>query len=449
MADIVVLGAGLTGLATALLLTRDGHRVTVLDRDPAPPAPGTEWESWDRPGVAQFRFSHIMLPHWHAQMRAALPDVLDRLAAAGGCRLDLAAMLPPAAWDGGRSGDGRFATLTARRPVLEAAFASPVDVRRPVRVTGLVARDRHVTGVRLADGTVVPAELVVDCGGRRSALPAWLAEAGCGRPRDQRDDAGFVYYGRHFRGTMPVAAGPLLHHHDSVSVLTLPADNDTWSVAIVASGRDHALRALRDPDRWNAALARYPLAAHWARGTPLTGVDVMGGLVDRWRGMVVDGVPVATGVVAVGDAACCTNPSLGRGASIGLLHARTLRDLLRETGPDEPEKLVLRFAERTAAVIEPLYRATYWFDRHRIAEIDSDVAGLDYRPADPRWQASRALYGAALRDPLAARANLTLGTLLGNPAEVFADPAVTARLGGDPRYPLPGPRREELLAAIA
>ena len=38
MAEILVLGAGLTGLTTAMLLARDGHDVTVLERDPAPAA---------------------------------------------------------------------------------------------------------------------------------------------------------------------------------------------------------------------------------------------------------------------------------------------------------------------------------------------------------------------------------------------------------------------------
>jgi phytoene dehydrogenase-like protein len=37
MADIVVLGAGLNGLAAGMLLARDGHRVTALERDPAEP----------------------------------------------------------------------------------------------------------------------------------------------------------------------------------------------------------------------------------------------------------------------------------------------------------------------------------------------------------------------------------------------------------------------------
>jgi glycine/D-amino acid oxidase-like deaminating enzyme len=51
MADIAVLGAGLTGLTTALLLTSDGHRVAVLERDPVRP-PGTAeeiWAGWERP----------------------------------------------------------------------------------------------------------------------------------------------------------------------------------------------------------------------------------------------------------------------------------------------------------------------------------------------------------------------------------------------------------------
>ena len=37
MADVVVVGGGVVGLCGSLLLARDGHRVTLLERDPAPP----------------------------------------------------------------------------------------------------------------------------------------------------------------------------------------------------------------------------------------------------------------------------------------------------------------------------------------------------------------------------------------------------------------------------
>jgi hypothetical protein len=138
----------------------------------------------------------------------------------------------------------------------------------------------------------------------------------------------------------------------------------------------------------------------------------MAGLEDRYRRLVVDGVPVATGVVAVGDARACTNPSLGRGASIGLLHACTLRDVLRDVGPGDPEKLVRRFDEVTAAVVEPQYRTTLWFDRNRLAEIDADAD--DAAPAqtdDFRWTAGKALFAASLADQDLAREYLSVAML--------------------------------------
>jgi 2-polyprenyl-6-methoxyphenol hydroxylase-like FAD-dependent oxidoreductase len=326
-----------------------------------------------------------------------------------------------------------------------------VEIWRGVTVTGLDMAGTHVTGVH-ADGRIERADLVVDCGGRRSALGAWLVAAGARAPLEEREDSGFVYYGRHFRGDMPAARTHNLQHYDSVSILTLPADNGTWSVVVTTSSRDKAVRALRDPAIWDAVVARYPLAEQWCDGKPITGVDVMAGIEDRHRSLVIDGEPVATGVVAVGDAWACTNPSLGRGASIGLLHARCLRDVLRETGTDDRGKLVRRFDEVTAEVVEPLYRATLWYDRHRLAEMAAEIDGEPYRTDDMRWHANRATVAAAIDDADITRAQLALASLITTPTELYAQPGLLDRImslgAGAPRFPLPGPSRRELLEVL-
>ena len=48
MGAIVVCGGGPVGLCAAMLLARDGHGVTVFERDgvPTPRRPADAWERW-------------------------------------------------------------------------------------------------------------------------------------------------------------------------------------------------------------------------------------------------------------------------------------------------------------------------------------------------------------------------------------------------------------------
>ena len=360
MAQIVVIGGGLVGLTAGMLLARDGHQVTVTERDAAGPRgrAGDVWQRWDRRGVNQFRQLHFMLPRWRAVMERELPEVIAELEALGGVRTSMLGTLPDEMTGGKRDGDERFETVTGRRPVLEAAVAQAakctdgLTVCRGVAVTGLVTGAEsipgvpYVAGVTIGGATQVHADLVVDAAGRRSPVSGMLAAIGARRPDEEKEDCGFVYYARHFRspdGSCPPAMERLLQHFEGVSILTLPCDSGTWGVGFVTSARDKELRALRAVPAWEAALALFPNVAHWGAAEPITGVQVIAGIEDRHRSHVVDGEPVVTGLAAVGDAWACTNPSLGRGASIGLLHACALRDLLREVSPDEPERLARRF----------------------------------------------------------------------------------------------------------
>src|SRR5690349_1302351 len=111
MATVVVLGAGMNGLTTAMLLAGDGHEVTVLERDPAGP-PTLAWEQWQRPGVGQFRRAHYMLPRWRTEIEESLPALLDELVAAGGRRFDVLDAVPEERRGPRRAEDARFATVT-------------------------------------------------------------------------------------------------------------------------------------------------------------------------------------------------------------------------------------------------------------------------------------------------------------------------------------------------
>ncbi len=356
MAQIVVTGGGVAGLAASMLLAEDGHEVTLLERDAAePPAPTEAWEAWERRGVNQFRLLHFFMPRFRILLEQELPQVSKALEAAGAMRFNPIEGAPVEMTGGARAGDEDFTSITARRPVLEAVLAAAaratpgLTVRRGVAVGGLVAGAQairgvpHVTGVRTAAGEEIPADLVVDATGRRSPLPQWLESAGARRPVEELEDSGFVYYGRHFRsadGTTPPPLGPLLQSYGSVSVLTLPADNGTWGVGVISSGADTAMRGLRDIERWTAVVQSLPLAAHWLDGEPIEDrIVTMAKIEDRHRSFTVDGAPVATGVVAVADSWACTNPSLGRGASIGMMHCVALRDTLAQCRCRRPRRL--------------------------------------------------------------------------------------------------------------
>jgi 2-polyprenyl-6-methoxyphenol hydroxylase-like FAD-dependent oxidoreductase len=467
MARIVMAGGGIAALTTAMLLAGDGHEVTVLERDPStPPGPAAAWDEWRRRFVAQFRLPHLLVARFRAEVDRELPRLAEALDQAGALRFNPLALAPPAAIGGFREADRAYEMLTGRRAVMEAVIAAAaqdtpgVRVRRGVEVAGLVTGDPapgavpRVTGVRTADGEQITGDLVVDVTGRRSPLGRWLADCGAAPPHEEAEDSGFLYYGRHFRsadGLVPPMLGPGLQEYGTVSSLTLPADHGTWSVVLVISATDTALSGLSQAATWTAVVKALPLAAHWLDGEPLEDhIVTIAKIEDRHRSLVVGGQPVATGVVGLADAWGCTNPSLGRGISIGVLHGRVLRDTLRRSDPGDAGRFAADFHQATAATVEPWYRATVRFDRHRLGEIDAEIRGAPYEPGDPWWAEASGLQLAAVRDPDCLRANLDVINVLRTPDEVLADPVIAgraraayARRGEAPAF---GPTRAELVA---
>ena len=186
------------------------------------------------------------------------------------------------------------------------------------------------------------------------------------------------------------------------------------------------MRGLKDFDAWTNVIKSLPLCAHWLDGEPLDDhVAVMAKIEDRHRTFVLEGRPVATGVVALADSWACTNPSVGRGISIGTVHAAGLRDLLHDM-PTDPVALQLQWSDVTMATVEPWYRGTLAFDEGRLDEIDTLLEGRPFEPA-PEFEIGKALGVAAGKDPEMLRSILDIAGVLALPEEVFGRPGVFER----------------------
>jgi 2-polyprenyl-6-methoxyphenol hydroxylase-like FAD-dependent oxidoreductase len=290
--------------------------------------------------------------------------------------------------------------------------------------------------------------------GRRSILPKLLEAAGGDPVHEEAEDSGFLYYSRFFRsadGSLPAPRAQLLTHLGSFSILTIPAEAGVWSVTVYVSTRDQQLKRLREPARWTALVRACPQHAHWLDGEPITGILPMGGVVDRYRSYAGNGAGPAAGVASLGDAWACTNPSLGRGITLGLSHAALLRAVVAEHG-DNPARFASAWHEETERELTPWYRATVAVDRARLAQVEAIVSGADVQPApaDAAARVRAALPIAMSRDPELFRAGLELSGCLALPHELFARPGFAQQVldaAGDEAAPA-GPSRDQVLRLV-
>jgi 2-polyprenyl-6-methoxyphenol hydroxylase-like FAD-dependent oxidoreductase len=260
--SVVIVGAGVSGLVAALALAKAGHRSTIVDRDAAPPpVHAAAAADWVRRGVAQFQQPHAFLARLREELEAALPQVVPALIAAGAVDVPLP--------------DG-MSSLWCRRSTLEWTLRSLAEQEARITILPAAASgirlsasvesaEPYVTGLRLADDTVLAADLVIDATGRRGRLTAGWSEPVADEPTNE------VYTSRRYRllpgaGFGPVNRGVIaVAESDAYTLLVFPHDAGTFSVTFTRLPSDHDLAELRTSRRSRPRWRR----SRWRRCGPL------------------------------------------------------------------------------------------------------------------------------------------------------------------------------------
>ena len=469
---VVVIGASAAGCFATLLLARAGHEVLVLEKDRLELAGDVESAARlafraSAPHIVQ---PHIIMARCRQLLIEHLPDVYEQLLGAGVQEVPVSTQMPPTLTDTtARPGDERLTMLMTRRStfdwVLQRALTDQprVTLRAGVTVTGLLAvpgEPTHVTGIRTNAGDL-SADLVIDATGRRSPIDHWLKSIGARSSATAWAECGVAYFSRHYRlreGTA-IPAPPTTRMVDALDEFTVGiwgADNKTMQLAIAPLAMDHRFKTLRYPDVFTAVLRTIPTYAKWLDALdPITDVYPMGGVHNTLRRLVVDGVPVATGLTAIGDSVCTTNPTLGRGLALALSNAVDLLEVIHEHGDDRVTQ-ALTMDELVAEDVLPFYEDQAAIDSARLAMLRHTIFDAP-APPPPSTCSDRVtlaqLRTAALFDPTAFRAWWRVMGMISKPGEVYTDPQVVARTHAalrdhDGDAAIVQPPREHWLAAL-
>lgn len=357
---VVVIGAGMAGLWSAMALAGPDREVTVLDRDPPPPpgGPDAAFDDWQRRGVGHLRHSHAFLARLRTLARDRHPALLEALLAEGVRELGFEGSLTakhketyvPAPID------RDLAILTSRRTTLElvmrryAEGLPGVTMRPQTFVKGLKiapGAPPTVNGVVLEDGTELTADLVVDAQGKGSLAYEWLADAGVAIP-ESSEPCGVIYFTRHYRlrpgqEEPPRGAGSTTGDLGFLKFGVFPGDNGCFSITLCVPEVEEEMRkAIVDPEVFDGLCRKLPGLVPWIepeRTEATSRVFGMGQLESRWRDLAANGQPAVLGFFPVGDGVVRTNPLYGRGCSFAAVSAHLLKDAL-DAGPDPAQRLL-------------------------------------------------------------------------------------------------------------
>jgi 2-polyprenyl-6-methoxyphenol hydroxylase-like FAD-dependent oxidoreductase len=486
--QIAIVGAGISGLCTALALADKGYKVTVFERDTPPPAGGAEeaFFDWNRRGAAQFRHPHAFLAVMCNLLQKNYPDLVEQFWEAGARKVTFRDMLPPPLLAGYQPepGDDELWLLMCRRATMETLLRRYVEqkpgitINNSTNVVGIVSESTDgqikVTGLKLQEnkGAIVEldCDIVVDASGRTSSFPQWLEELGAITEAED-DDAEIVYYTRHYRlnpgeeepprHTKERSAGDLGYLKYGV----FPGDNGNFAVIICLPNHETELReAVKSGEMFDSICRSIPGVLPWVsedKSVATTTAFGFGDIHAIWKHFVVAGKPAALNFFAVGDSAVRTNPLYGRGCSTGIIHAHVLAEVL-SSEPDLAARAIT-FDQCTEEELRPIFKASLQEDKRGIkrAKAILEDRAMDDTNSIGKWL--RACFGdavsAAARDQIhVMRGAMRSFNLMEKPGDFLKENRIRWTLlryvlrGRKKNYQTrlqQGPDRKEMIALVA
>lgn len=364
----IVVGASMAGMMAARVLTEHYRRVVLIERD----LPGERIEA--RKGLPAARHVHALLPSGLAVLTRRFPGLLSALRPHRIVESDLGLLN---CWyaHGGLKQQTAIGVdaVTMSRPLLDHAILQELrkearlELRTGLRVTDYVLSEdsRRVVGVKVqADDheapTTLAADLVVDCTGRGSRLPALLQRWGYAAPRESAIKVRITYKSRRYRqrGPSPVPRQIYIHSpaapHEKVGTMLMPIEGDDWMLTLAGW---HGQDPLPDEGSLAARLAALPLPepqALIASAEPLS--EFAEYKFDHsLRRHYEELRRFPRGILALGDAVASVNPVYGQGMSLSCLQADAFDAVLAEGGDDG--ELARRFYARIAPTIDACWKA--------------------------------------------------------------------------------------------
>ncbi len=357
----VVVGGSMAGLLAARVLSDHFAEVTIVERDSLPD--GADF----RPTVPQGRHAHAMIERGRRILEALLPGIQDELIAGGGRLIDGHHELSWMSWFGECA---RFASdvpmlcvsrLFLEQHVRRRVLALPrIATRQTAAVAGLDGSSRRVTGVRLADGQVVPADLVVDASGRESAAPKWLEALGVQPPTDATVKPFIGYATRWYeapatkvwdRDAVIATARP---PHYTRTLFMVPIENKRFIVTLAGTNGDYPPTDEVGMIEF-ASTVGVPGLVDWLRAARPLG-PIYGFRFEQNRLRHFERCKLPGGFIAVGDAVVSFNPIYGQGMTTAGIGIELLAALLRERV--DADGLPRTYHRRLAKLLAPAWAQT-------------------------------------------------------------------------------------------